>query len=58
MGKKGEGLICSFPRKWMSADNLTLWSIFSAYGDSAKTGINAHDRFNLVKATVRLRAQK
>ena len=58
MGAKGEGLICSFPRKWMSADNLTLWSIFSAYGDSAKTGINAHDRFNLVKATLRLRAQK
>jgi hypothetical protein len=36
----------------MSADGLTLWSIFSVYGDGAKQGINAHDRFNLVKATL------
>ena len=58
MGAPGEGLTCSFPQKWMSADGLTLWSVFSAYGDSAKKGINAHDRFNLVKATVKLRATK
>ena len=36
-----------------SADGLTLWSIFSVYGDGAKKGINAHDKFNLVKATLR-----
>jgi hypothetical protein len=53
MGTAGEGLLCGFPPKWMSADGLTLWTIFSAYGDGAKTGIRAHDRFNLVKATLR-----
>ena len=56
MGVKGEGLTCSFPQKWMSADGLTLWAIFAVYGDGAKTGINAHDRFNLIKTTLRLRA--
>jgi hypothetical protein len=54
MGATGEGLLCTFPQKWMSADGLTLWSIFSCYGGSAKTGIQAHDRFNLVKVTLRL----
>jgi hypothetical protein len=53
MGAEGEGLTCGFPQKWMSADGLTLWSIFSVYGDGAKKGINAHDKFNLVKATLR-----
>jgi hypothetical protein len=52
MGTEGEGLTCGFPQKWISADGLTLWSIFSVYGDGAKRGINAHDRFNLVKATL------
>lgn len=54
MGADGEGLVCTFPQKWMSADGLTLWTIFSCYGGSAKTGIQAHDRFNLVKATLTL----
>jgi Domain of unknown function (DUF4185) len=52
MGSEGEGLTCSFPRKWMSPDGLTLWCVFSAYGPGAKEGIHAHDRFNLVKATL------
>ena len=52
MGPDGEGLSCEFPQKWMSADGLTLWSVFSAYGPGAKRGINAHDKFNLVKATL------
>jgi hypothetical protein len=52
MWAEGEGLTCGFPQKWMSADGLTLWSIFSVYGDGAKRGINAHDRFNLVKVTL------
>jgi hypothetical protein len=52
MGSDGEGLSCEFPPKWMSADGLTLWAIFSAYGPGAKQGINAHDRFNLVKAVL------
>jgi len=52
MGADGEGLVCAFPQKWMSADGSTLWAIFSCYGGSAKEGIHAHDRFNLVKATV------
>lgn len=54
MGAAGEGLTCEFPLKWMSADGLTLWSVFSVYGDGAKQGIQAHDRFNLVKATLKL----
>ncbi len=56
MGREGEGLLCSFPTKWMSADGLTLWSVFSVYGAGAKQGINAHDRFNLIKATLTLKA--
>lgn len=54
MGASGEGLVCSFPQKWMSADNLTLWCVFSCYGGSAKQGIHGHDRFNLIKATLEL----
>lgn len=57
MGAAGEGLTCSFPAKWMSPDGLNLWCVFSVYGDGAKQGINAHDRFNLVKATLRLRGK-
>lgn len=52
MGKVGEGLSCEFPRKWMSDDGLTMWSIFSVYGEGGKIGAKAHDRFNLVKATL------
>ncbi|MGD0536054.1 MAG: endo-1,4-beta-xylanase [Verrucomicrobiota bacterium] len=58
MGREGEGLTCGFPEKWMSADGRTLWSIFSVYGAGAKRGINAHDRFNLVEATLQLRGQE
>jgi len=54
MGAAGEGLLCTFPQKWMSPDGLTVWAIFSVYGGSAKTGIDAHDRFNLIKATLQL----
>ncbi|MBU6399723.1 MAG: DUF4185 domain-containing protein [Verrucomicrobia bacterium] len=52
MGAAGEGLNCEFPQKWMSADGLTLWCVFSVYGPGGKQGINAHDRFNLVKTTL------
>jgi hypothetical protein len=58
MGAAGEGLICEFPQKWMSANGLTLWSIFSCYGGSAKQGIYAHDRFNLIRVTLRLCEEK
>jgi hypothetical protein len=57
MGTKGEGLTCGFPQKWMSADGLTLWAVFSVYGEGAKQGIKAHDRFNVVKATLELPAR-
>ena len=57
MGAEGEGLSCSFPQKWMSADGLTLWSVFSVYGEGAKKGIYAHDRFNLIRATLQPRRQ-
>jgi hypothetical protein len=52
MGTAGEGLTCEFPQKWMSVDGLTLWCIFSGYGEGAKKGIYAHDRFNLIKVTL------
>ena len=52
LGGEGEGLSCGFPQKWMSADGLTLWAVFSVYGDGAKKGIQAHDRFNLIQATL------
>ncbi len=52
MGMAGEGLSCEFPQKWMSADGATLWAIFSVYGEGAKEGIKAHDRFNLIKVTL------
>lgn len=52
MGSEGEGLTCTFPQKWMSADGLTLWSVFTVYGEGAKQGIQAHDRFNLIKVTL------
>ncbi len=58
MGIEGEGLTCGFPPKWMSADGRTLWSVFSAYGEGAKKGINAHDRFNLVMVTLQTRERK
>jgi len=55
MGSEGHGLTCSFPAKWMGPDGLTLWTVFAVYGPGAKQGINAHDRFNLVKATLTVR---
>ena len=39
----------------MSADGRTMWRIFSVYGDGAKQGVDAHDKFNLVKATLTLK---
>ena len=52
MGAAGEGLTCEFPQKWLSPDGVLLWAVFSVYGDGAKQGIKAHDRFNLVKVTL------
>ena len=52
MSEVGEGLTCEFPQKWISANGLTMWSVFSVYGEGAKQGIHAHDRFNLVKVTL------
>ena len=54
MGESGEGLNCEFPQKWMSRDGLTLWAVFSVYGDGAKIGVKAHDRFNLIQARLTL----
>lgn len=52
MKEAGEGLSCEFPSKWISPDELSLWCVFAVYGDGAKTGIHAHDKFNLVKVTL------
>lgn len=56
MGTEGHGLNCDFPQKWMSPDGRTLWAVFSVYGDGAKIGVSAHDKFNLVRATLELRS--
>lgn len=40
------------PKRPFSADGLTLWSVFSVYGEGGKHGIKAHDKFNLIKATL------
>lgn len=55
MGTAGEGLSCEFPPKWISPDGLTLWSVFAVYGEGAKQGTKCHDRFNLIKATLKRR---
>jgi hypothetical protein len=47
----GEQLGVSFPGKWTSADGLTMWSVFAAWG--SETGIY-HDKLNLMKATLTL----
>jgi hypothetical protein len=47
----GHGLSYSFVPKWTSPDGLTMWMVFSANGGAPQY----HDRFNLVKATLRLR---
>ncbi len=52
MTAAGEGLSCEFPAKWISSDGLSLWCVFAVYGDGAKSGIKAHDKFNLVKVTL------
>ena len=54
MGTEGEGLSCNFTQKWMSRDGRTLWAVFSVYGEGAKQGVGAHDRFNLVRARLNL----
>jgi hypothetical protein len=51
----GEGLSSSFPTKWMSADGLTMWNVFSVWGSGAQQGVNGHDHFNLVKVTITLK---
>jgi hypothetical protein len=58
MGPVGHGLGCEFPSKWMTPDGLTLWAVFSVYGDGAKQGIKAHDRLNVLKATLKLSGER
>jgi hypothetical protein len=55
MGTDGQGLTCCFPQSWMNAKDKTLWCIFSVYGPGARHGIDAHDKFNVVKVGLRLR---
>ncbi|HUT95552.1 MAG TPA: DUF4185 domain-containing protein [Thermoguttaceae bacterium] len=57
MGLEGHGLNCDFPQKWISPDGLTMWCVFSVYGAGAAQGIQAHDRFNLVKVSLTLRRE-
>lgn len=57
MGAEGHGLNCDFPVKWMSGDGRTMWCVFSVYGPGAQSGIQGHDRFNLVKVSLTLSDQ-
>jgi hypothetical protein len=54
MTTEGEGLSCEFPPKWISAEGKTMWCIFAVYGDGAKKGIGAHDRFNLIRVNLEI----
>jgi len=45
----GDNLGMTFPTKWISADGLTLWAIFSSSGQ--------YDSFNIVKATLSVSAK-
>ena len=51
MGSAGEGLSCEFPAKWLRPQGDGGWCVFSVYGDGGKRGIQAHDRFNLVRVS-------
>lgn len=57
MKNDGHGLNCDFPQKWMSDDGRTMWCVFSAYGGGAQTGVQAHDKFNLVKVSLSLNSK-
>jgi hypothetical protein len=57
MTSGGEGLSSNFPTKWISNDGLTMWNVFSVYGDGATKGINGHDRFNLVRVNLALKSR-
>lgn len=46
-GFSGEGLIYSFPTKWISTDGKTMWCVFS--------GTGKFDSFNLLRATLTLK---
>jgi hypothetical protein len=55
MKNDGHGLNCDFPQKWISDDGRTMWCVFSVYGAGAKTGVQAHDRFNVVKVSLTMK---
>ena len=57
MENEGHGLNCDFPQKWMSDDGRTMRCVFSVYGAGAQTGIQAHDKFNLVKVSLMVNGQ-
>jgi len=46
-GAAGEGLLYSFPSKWISPDGCVMWCVFSATGEL--------DSFNLLRCELRLR---
>jgi hypothetical protein len=48
----GSQLGVNFPTKWISADGLTLWAVFSVYGAGTDP---YHDGFNLMQATLSLK---
>lgn len=47
------GLLYSFPNKWTTSDGKTMWMVFSMHCDNKN---KYHDRFNLIKATLILKA--
>ena len=49
----GHGLGYCFPTKWISADGITMWVVFSGWDRP----VNTPDSFNLVKATLVLKPE-
>ena len=52
----GHALAWDFPTKWISPDGLTMWCVFSGNQRRAELpdGAREYDRFNIVKATLKL----
>jgi hypothetical protein len=57
MGTDGQGLNCDFPQKWISRDGRTMWCVFSVYGAGAQAGVQAHDRFNMVRLSLTIKGK-
>jgi hypothetical protein len=57
LGTRGLYFSIYFPLKWQSADGRTLWATFSCHNGGQTGGCGQyHDRLNMVRATLQVRA--